>query len=211
MHPVLEEIGSRGFVSVLSIDDAAHARPLAEALLRAGLPAVEVTLRTDAALDAVRAMAAVDGLLLGAGTVLSADDAKAAVDAGATYLVTPGLNEEVVAAANDLGVPVLPGVATATELDRARRLRLAAVKFFPAGILGGPAAIRALSAPFPTMRFVPTGGVTADNLGDYLSVPAVLACGGSWPVDKKLLAAGDFAEVERRANAVVATVGESRP
>ena len=210
MHPVLGKIGLQGFVSVLSIDDPAHARPLAESLLRAGLPAVEVTLRTDAALDAIRAMAAVDGLLLGAGTVLSAEDARAAVDAGATYLVTPGLNEEVVAAANDLGVPILPGVATGTELDRARRLGLAAVKFFPAGILGGPAAIKALSAPFPTMQFVPTGGVTADNLADYLAVPAVLACGGSWPVDKKLLAAGDIGEVERRARAVVGTVGRAR-
>ncbi|MFF6883720.1 bifunctional 4-hydroxy-2-oxoglutarate aldolase/2-dehydro-3-deoxy-phosphogluconate aldolase [Streptomyces sp. NPDC012421] len=182
---------------VLTVPRASAAAPLAEALAAGGARCVEVTLRTPDAEQAVKAMAAHGGLVVGAGTVLTADQAERAVAAGARFVVSPGLDAEVVDRCAVLGVPVVPGVATASELMRALRAGLNTVKLFPAEPLGGPAALRALAAPFPHARFVPTGGITADRLADYLTEPAVLAVGGSWMATPDHLAREDYAEIRR--------------
>jgi 2-dehydro-3-deoxyphosphogluconate aldolase / (4S)-4-hydroxy-2-oxoglutarate aldolase len=190
-------------IPVVVLDDAAAAAPLAEALLAGGLHTVEVTLRTPAAPAAIRALSAYGDLQVGAGTALTPAQVDAAVDAGARFVVTPGFGPTVVARCAALGVPVIPGVATATEIQMALDAGLEMVKFFPAEQLGGPAMIKALSAPFRSVRFIPTGGVNAGNLRAYLDLPSVVAVGGSWMVAPDLLAAGDWAEVTRRTAAAV--------
>ena len=189
---------------VVVLDSAGSAAPLGAALLAAGIHQVEVTLRTPAALDALRVLSAEPRLRVGAGTVLSAAQFDEAVDAGARFVVCPGLIEEVVERARERDVPVVPGIATATELARARSLGLRTVKFFPAESLGGVAAIAALASVFPDMSFVPTGGIGADSAAGYLAQPSVVAVGGSWMVPRAALAAGDFATVERLCREAVA-------
>ncbi|GAA1613220.1 bifunctional 4-hydroxy-2-oxoglutarate aldolase/2-dehydro-3-deoxy-phosphogluconate aldolase [Catellatospora bangladeshensis] len=193
---------------VVILPDAAAAEPLAAALTSGGLRSIEVTLRTPAAIDAIKRLAASSELLVGAGTVLTPDQAERAVEAGARYVVCPGFSAAVVRRCQELDVPVFPGVATPTEIQMALEAGLTAVKFFPAEQLGGAPMVKALSAPFPGMRFVPTGGVTTANLGAYLSVPAVLAVGGTWMVAADLLKAGDYAEITRRTAAAVAAARE---
>ncbi len=193
---------------VVILPDAAAAEPLAAALTSGGLRSIEVTLRTPAAIDAIKRLAASSELLVGAGTVLTPDQAERAVEAGARYVVCPGFSAAVVRRCKELDVPVFPGVATPTEIQMALEAGLTAVKFFPAEQLGGAPMVKALSAPFPGMRFVPTGGVTTANLGAYLSVPAVLAVGGTWMVAADLLKAGDYAEITRRTAAAVAAARE---
>ncbi len=205
---VLDEVALRRIVPVVVLDDAASAGPLAEALVAGGLPIAEVTLRTAAALDAIAAMAARDDLLVGAGTVLTAAQVDQAVDAGARFVVSPGTSRAVVERARQRGVAVLPGAVTATEIQAALELGIDAVKFFPAGTSGGPAAIKALAAPFGGVRFVPTGGVSAANLDDYLSIPSVLAVGGSWMVPQAAIREGDFDTVRRLTEDAVAALGE---
>jgi 2-dehydro-3-deoxyphosphogluconate aldolase/(4S)-4-hydroxy-2-oxoglutarate aldolase len=190
-------------VPVVTVDDQGRAEQAARALAAGGLSCVEIAFRTDAAADALGRVAALDGVLAGAGTVLSADQARAARDAGAAFAVAPGLNEDVVDACAALGLPFFPGVATPSEIERARALGLAVVKVFPAAQLGGPGFLRAVSATYPDVSFLPTGGITADTLGDYLAVPSVLACGGSWMVQADLLREGRFDEVERLAREAV--------
>lgn len=175
---------------VVALSDAAAAEPLAEALVAGGLPVAEVTLRTPVALDALRRMAG--RVLVGAGTVLNAEQAEQAVAVGAQFVVSPGLSAGVVRRCGELGVPALPGVATATELMAALDLGVDVVKFFPAEASGGVAAIRALAAPFPEVRFVPTGGIGLSQLATYLAEPAVAAVGGSWMVPRSLIEARDF-------------------
>ncbi|MEU1181515.1 bifunctional 4-hydroxy-2-oxoglutarate aldolase/2-dehydro-3-deoxy-phosphogluconate aldolase [Streptomyces sp. NPDC005820] len=182
---------------VLTVPSAASAGPLADALAAGGARCAEVTLRTPGAERALRTMAAHGGLTVGAGTVLTAEQAERAVAAGARFVVSPGFDEDVVAKCRDLDVPVVPGVATATELMRALRAGLGTVKLFPAEPLGGPGMLRALSAPFPQARFVPTGGIGADRLVDYLAEPAVLAVGGTWMATAAHLERGDYAEIGR--------------
>ncbi|HQE32751.1 MAG TPA: bifunctional 4-hydroxy-2-oxoglutarate aldolase/2-dehydro-3-deoxy-phosphogluconate aldolase [Propionibacteriaceae bacterium] len=179
-------------VPVVVIDDAKTAKPLAEAMVAGGLPVAEVTFRTDAAAAAITAMRDVEGLILGAGTVVNPEQVRMAVDCGATFLVSPGLRPDVVEAAQAFGVPILPGCVTPTEIMQAQSFNLDVVKFFPANVYGGAAAIKALSAPFGGMRFVPTGGVSAKNIGDFLSLSCIPAVGGSWmvPVDK--IRAGEY-------------------
>lgn len=189
---------------VVILPDASAAEPLAAALTAGGLRSIEVTLRTPAALDAIKRLAASSDLLVGAGTVLNPEQAERAVEAGARYVVCPGFSAAVVRRCQELGVPVFPGVATPTEIQMALEAGLGAVKFFPAEQLGGAPMVKALSAPFPGVRFVPTGGVTTANLAAYLAVPAVLAVGGTWMVAADLLAAGDYAEITRRTAAAVA-------
>jgi 2-dehydro-3-deoxyphosphogluconate aldolase/(4S)-4-hydroxy-2-oxoglutarate aldolase len=181
---------------VVVIDDAESAAPLGEALLAGGIRQVEVTLRTSAGVAALRALAAFDGLRVGAGTVLTGPQAELAIDAGAAFVVSPGLSEEVVGACAARDIPVVPGVATATEAMRARALGLRTVKFFPAETSGGPAAIAALASVFPDLSFVPTGGIGAARARDYLELGAVMAVGGSWMVPRAAIAARDFATVE---------------
>ena len=190
-------------VPVIVIDDAAKAPDLAAALLAGGIGCAEITLRTGGALEAIRAASGLNGFTVGAGTVLSVDDVDRAAEAGAGFIVSPGLADDVVERSLAHGLEVFPGVATATEVTRAARLGLDRVKFFPAAQLGGPAAITALAGPFPGMRFLPSGGVTAENAADYVAVPAVFAVSGSWMAPRALIADGAFAEIERRSRETV--------
>lgn len=205
---VLQALTDARLVPVVVLDDAADADPLAAALVAGGLPVAEVTFRTSAAEDAIRAMSARGDILVGAGTVLTAEQVDRAVDAGASYVVSPGLSRAVVERCRERGVLPLPGAVTATEIQAALELGLDTVKFFPAGTSGGAPAIKALAAPFGGVRFVPTGGIGPKNLREYLDIPAVAAVGGSWMVPKNLVAAGDFAEVTRlTADAVALAAG----
>jgi 2-dehydro-3-deoxyphosphogluconate aldolase/(4S)-4-hydroxy-2-oxoglutarate aldolase len=168
-------------VPLVQADDPDIAVKTSRALAAGGLTVVEVVFRTDRALECLKAVAAeVPEMIAGAGTVLNARQAEAAFDAGARFIVSPGLDDGVVAVAKERGAPVYPGIVTPSELQKAYNLGLSEVKFFPASIAGGIPAIKALSSVFRTMRFMPTGGVSPDNLEDFLRVPAVLACGGSW-------------------------------
>ena len=193
-------------VPVVVLDDAADADPLAAALVAGGLPIAEVTFRTPAARDSIRAMAERGDVLVGAGTVLTVDQVDQAVDAGAAYVVSPGLSRAVVERCQERGVLALPGAVTATEIQAALELGISTVKFFPAGTSGGAAAIKALAAPFGDVRFVPTGGVGPANLQDYLGIPAVAAVGGSWMVPRDRIAAGDFDGVRSLTAEAVALV-----
>ncbi len=188
-------------IPVLVIEDAATARPLAEALVAGGLTALEVTLRTPAALEAIRAMAEVAGGMVGAGTLLTPEDVRAARAAGAGFGVSPGATDRLLDAAEAEGLPILPGAATATEamalLDRGYSVQ----KFFPAGSIGGAPALAALAAPLPQIRFCPTGGIGAETAPDYLRLPNVLCVGGSWVAPKPMVAAGDWAGITRLAAA----------
>lgn len=186
-------------VPVASFDDGKRAEAVSRALVRAGLACVEVTFRTPAAAEAIRRARSVDGLLVGAGTVLSPEQAREAVDAGAQFALAPGLNEDVVQACEAIGLPFFPGVATASEIERARTLGLRTLKVFPAATVGGPAFLRAVSATYPDVRFIPTGGIGPESLADYLAIPSVLAVGGSWLVRPEL----GLDDVERLARAVV--------
>jgi 2-dehydro-3-deoxyphosphogluconate aldolase/(4S)-4-hydroxy-2-oxoglutarate aldolase len=178
------------------LDGAEQADAAAAALLRAGLACLEVTLRTPGALSALAAARAHDGLLVGAGTVLDPMQVEAVAASGAHFAVSPALDEDVVAACAQAGLPLIPGVATPSEMARARRLGFTAVKVFPAAQLGGPAFLRAAAAAFADLRFLPTGGIGAADIADYLAVRGVLAVGGSW-----ILAGG---EIEERARAALA-------
>lgn len=186
-------------VPVLIVDRLEDAAPLARALVAGGLPALEVTLRTPVALDVIRAMAEIPGGVVGAGTILDIDQAKAAVAAGAKFLVSPGATPDLLDAAAGLGVPLLPGVATVSEAMMARERGLRILKFFPAGPAGGPNYLKSLASPLPDVRFCPTGGVTLDNARDYLKLPNVICVGGSWVAPADAVKSGDFARVEKLA------------
>jgi 2-dehydro-3-deoxyphosphogluconate aldolase/(4S)-4-hydroxy-2-oxoglutarate aldolase len=203
---VLSALRSARLVPVVVLDDAADADALAGALVAGGLPIAEVTFRTAAAPDSIRAMAARGDILVGAGTVLTPAQVDQAVAAGASYVVSPGLSRAVVERCQELGVLALPGAVTATEIQAALELGLTTVKFFPAGTSGGPSAIAALTAPFGGVRFVPTGGVGHKNLKEYLSIPAVIAVGGSWMVPRDRVRAGDFAGIAQLSADAVALV-----
>ena len=192
-------------VPVVVIDDADKAVPLARALFAGGLPVIEVTMRTAAASDAIAAIAEqVPEVIVGAGTVLSSQQATDIVAAGAKFIVSPGLHVDVVATANELDVEIIPGVATATELQQAWNLGLRILKFFPAGQAGGIPMIKALASVFRDVMFMPTGGVSAANLHEYLEVPAVLACGGSWLTPAGAIADGDFEQITTLASEALA-------
>ncbi|MER5182267.1 bifunctional 4-hydroxy-2-oxoglutarate aldolase/2-dehydro-3-deoxy-phosphogluconate aldolase [Streptomyces sp. NPDC002896] len=182
---------------VLTVRRVSTAGPLADALAAGGARCAEVTFRTPDAELVFKEMAAHGGLAVGVGTVLTPEQAERAVAAGARFVVSPGFDEEVVAKCRELGVPVVPGIATATELMRALKAGLDTVKLFPAESLGGVRTLRALAAPFPRMRFVPTGGIGASRLGAYLAHPAVLAVGGSWMATTDHLRRGDYEEIRR--------------
>jgi 2-dehydro-3-deoxyphosphogluconate aldolase/(4S)-4-hydroxy-2-oxoglutarate aldolase len=191
----LSALGAARLVPVVVLDEAADADPLAAALVAGGLPVAEVTFRTVAAEDSIRAMSARGDMLVGAGTVLTAAQVDLAVAAGARYIVSPGLSRAVVERCQEHGVLALPGAVTATEVQAALELGLTTVKFFPAGTSGGAPAITALAAPFVGVQFVPTGGVGPKNLHEYLAIPAVAAVGGSWMVPRDRIKAGDFAGI----------------
>lgn len=183
-------------IPVLVVDDAKHARPIAQALVAGGLKVLEVTLRTPAALDVIAEMKAVPGTIVGAGTVLNEADLRASIDAGAEFIVSPGLTEPLGKAAIASGIPFLPGIANAGDIMRGLDLGLAHFKFFPAEASGGIAALKALAAPFHQCRFCPTGGITATTAPNWLSLDPVLCVGGSWVVEK---GAPDCALIEAKA------------
>lgn len=202
---VLDRIKDARLLPVVVVDEAAQAVPLARALVAGGLPVAEVTFRTDAAAEAIRRIVAeVPDALVGAGTVLTGDQVRAAKAAGASFLVTPGFNPAIVAAAAEVGLTIVPGVNNPTGVEQAMAAGLSAVKFFPAEPTGGVPFLKALMGPYRTMRFVPTGGIGPKNLRDYLALPAVLACGGSWMVEPALIRAGRFDEVQRMTAEAVA-------
>lgn len=186
-------------VPVLVIDDLAHAAPLARALIAGGLPALEVTLRTPAALDAIRAMADVEGGVVGAGTLLTPADVKAAKKAGATFGVSPGATDRLIAACEDEGLPLLPGAVTATEVMVLLEKGYTVQKFFPAEQSGGAAFLKSLGAPIPQVKFCPTGGISLKNAMDYLSLKNILCVGGSWVAPAAAMASGDWAAITRLA------------
>ena len=190
-------LGGARLLPVLTVPSTAIAGPLADALAAGGATCAEVTFRTPGAERVLKEIAAHGGLTLGAGTVLTPEQAERAVAAGARFVVSPGFDEEVVARCRELAVPVVPGIATATELMRALRAGLETVKLFPAEPLGGPRTLRALAAPFPGTRFVPTGGIEASGMAAYLADPAVLAVGGSWMATPAHLERGDYDEIRR--------------
>ena len=209
MEPVIERISQMGIVPVVTLEDAKDARALAEALSRGGLPCAEVTFRTDAAEEAIRIMSReVPEMLVGAGTVLSVEQAERALAAGAKFMVSPGFQEKVIRYGRERGCPVLPGVSNPSEVGRAAELGLDVVKFFPAEQNGGIAMLKALAAPYPQMKFMPTGGITEENLRAYLDFDRIVACGGSWMVKKELVETGRFDEIERLTqNAVSRMLG----
>lgn len=179
-------------VPVLVVDDVAHAAPLAKALVAGGLPALEVTLRTPAALDVIRAMSEVEGGVVGAGTLLTPEDVKNAVAAGAKFGVSPGATDTLLKACEDAGLPLLPGAATATEAMALLERGYTAMKFFPAEASGGAPAIKAIGAPIPQISFCPTGGVSLKNANDYLSLSNVMCVGGSWVAPGDKVKSGDW-------------------
>ena len=203
---LLERFQRDRVVAVVTATDGETAEAACRALARGGLSCAEITFRTEAAAEAISRAALIEGFVVGAGTVLSEQQARLARDAGAAFAVAPGTNDEVVHACAGLDLPFVPGAATATEIDHCRTLGCDVVKLFPAGSLGGPGFVKAMSAVYPDVRFVPTGGIDSTSLSTYLALPSVLACGGSWLVDGRLLAERRFDEVERLAREVVELV-----
>jgi 2-dehydro-3-deoxyphosphogluconate aldolase/(4S)-4-hydroxy-2-oxoglutarate aldolase len=198
-------LGTTRVVPVITIDDVAHAVPLAAALVAGGLPVLEVTLRTQAGLEAIRRIAAaVPGAVVGAGTVTTPAQLEAARAAGARFIVSPGCTDALARAASQAGCAFLPGAVTASELMRLLELGITTAKFFPAQSSGGAAAIRALAGPFPQVSFCPTGGIDLERAGAYLSLPNVICIGGSWMVTRELIGAGDWPQVTALAAAAVA-------
>ncbi|MCF6367857.1 2-dehydro-3-deoxy-phosphogluconate aldolase [Rhizobium halophilum] len=195
-------------VPVLIVEDAKSAVPLARALVEGGLKAIEITMRTPAALDAVKAVAAeVEGANVGAGTILSAKDFDAAVAAGSTFIVSPGATRGILEAAKNSSVPLLPGAATASEVMALREEGLEVLKFFPAEQAGGAAHLKSLSSPLAGTLFCPTGGISLKNAKDYLSLPNVVCVGGSWVAPKEMVAAGDWAGITKLAREAAALKG----
>jgi 2-dehydro-3-deoxyphosphogluconate aldolase/(4S)-4-hydroxy-2-oxoglutarate aldolase len=186
-------------VPVLVLDDLAHAAPLARALVAGGLPALEVTLRTPVALDAIRAMAEVEGGVVGAGTLLTPADVKAAKKAGATFGVSPGATDSLLKACEDEGLPLLPGAVTATEVMVLLEKGYTVQKFFPAEQSGGAAFLKSIGSPIPQVKFCPTGGISLKNAPDYLALKNILCVGGSWVAPAQAMAAGDWAAITRLA------------
>lgn len=206
MNDVAEQLARLRMLPVVVLDDAGAARPMAEALMAGGIGCAEITLRTPAGIEAIREASQVDGFLVGAGTVLTTEQVDDCVDAGAHFIVSPGLDRDVVARADALGITTIPGVATATELQQALQLGLSLLKVFPAASLGGPAFLNALSGPFPGVRFVPSGGISLESAPDYLAVPSVAAISGSWLTPRSALLDRDFATIERLARATTAAL-----
>ena len=211
MNRILEKIQKIGIVPVVVLDDPKDAAPLAEALCKGGLPCAEVTFRTAAAEESIRIMTErFPDMLVGAGTVLTIEQADRARAAGARFIVSPGLNPAVVRHCMEIGIPVIPGTATPSDVEAAMGLGLDVVKFFPAEQAGGIAMIKAMSAPYTQMKFMPTGEINPKNVRDYLAYDRILACGGSWMVKGDLVKAGEFDKIKDLVKEAVEIVKESR-
>ena len=201
---MIEKLSLAGIVPVIKVEDANDAVPLCKALSDGGLPVAEITFRSAAAEEAIRRVhQELPEVILGAGTVLTPEQVDRAVAAGATYIVSPGLNPDVVRHCQKVGVPIVPGCANPSDIEVALSLGLTTVKFFPAEALGGLNLIKAMSAPYGNVRFLPTGGVSEANLLDYLSFSKIVACGGSWMVDQKAIAAKDWKKIETLTRSAV--------
>lgn len=208
---ISELLAANPVVPLVQADDPAVAVATSKALASGGLQVAEVVFRTDRALECLQAVADdVPEMIAGAGTVLSADQARAAIDSGAKFIVSPGLDDGVVGVAQEHGVPVYPGTMTPSEVQHAFNLGLDTVKFFPASIAGGVPALKALASVFRTMKFMPTGGVSPGNLADFLAVPAVLACGGSWLTPADAIATGNYDKITELAAEAVAIARAAR-
>ena len=211
MNEVLKQIEKIGIVPVVVLNDAKDAEPLGKALVEGGLPCAEVTFRTDAAEESIRIMAEkFPEMLVGAGTVLTIEQVDRAVNAGAKFIVSPGLNPKVVSYCVEKGIPVTPGTANPTNVEQAIELGLDVVKFFPAEQAGGLAYIKAIAAPYTGMKFMPTGGINANNVKEYLACDKILACGGSWMVKGDLVKAGEFDKITELVREAAAIVKEIR-
>lgn len=196
MKTIEERFYELGVVPVVVLDDAKDALPLAEALIDGGLPCAEVTFRTEAAEESIRLMSGkYPDMLVGAGTVLTKEQVDRAANAGAKFIVSPGFDGEIVDYCLEKGIPVFPGCVTPSEVAQAVKRGLKVVKFFPAEQAGGIAMIKAMAAPYTMVKFMPTGGISAKNLKDYLDFSKILCCGGSWMVKGDLIKAGDFAKI----------------
>ena len=211
MSTIFEQFRQIGIIPVVVLDDAKDAKALAGALCEGGLPCAEVTFRTAAAEESIRIMSeAYPEMLVGAGTILTTEQADRAIAAGAKFIVSPGLNPEVVKHCMERGIPVTPGVQTPTEIEMALGLGLKTVKFFPAEPAGGLKMIKALAAPYVDVTFMPTGGISAANVREYLAFNKIIACGGSWMVKKDLVTAGDFDTIKAMIREAADIVKEVR-
>jgi 2-dehydro-3-deoxyphosphogluconate aldolase/(4S)-4-hydroxy-2-oxoglutarate aldolase len=211
MTDLLEKLGRFGVVPVVEIERAEDAVELGRALLAGGLPCAEITFRTAAAEEAIRRISSnLPEIIVGAGTVLTVDQANRAVSAGAQFIVSPGFNQKVVDWCLQHEIPVTPGVLTPTEIDMALDRGLKVLKFFPAEAMGGVTTLKAIAAPYKGVKFIPTGGITQDNLADYLALPSVHCCGGSWLVKASLISAGKFDEITRLTQEALAVVRRVR-
>ncbi|MDD2959246.1 MAG: bifunctional 4-hydroxy-2-oxoglutarate aldolase/2-dehydro-3-deoxy-phosphogluconate aldolase [Lachnospiraceae bacterium] len=207
MTDIMQQVAERKIVPVVKLDRAEDAKPLGEALCEGGLPVAEVTFRTDAAEESIRIMRkAFPDMLVGAGTVVNVEQAKRALDAGATFIVSPGFSAKVTEFAIENKIPVFPGTCTPTEVMLCMEYGLKVGKFFPAKQYGGLDTIKALSAPFPSMKFMPTGGISAANIKEFLAFDKIIACGGSWMVKDAFVKEGNFAEIVRLTKEAVALV-----
>ena len=207
METMSRQIKKTGIVPVVKLENAKDAVALAKALIDGGLNCAEITFRTAAAEESIKNIVSTyPDMLVGAGTVLTSDQLEKALGAGAKFIVSPGFNPEIVKACVQRGVPVYPGCSSPTDIEAALALGLKTVKFFPAENIGGIAAIKALSGPYGDLTFIPTGGINAKNINEYLSFSKVIACGGSWMVDTKLIESGNFAEITRLTREAVNTV-----
>lgn len=206
-----EQLYSLGVIPVVALDDADDAADLANALIEGGLPCAEITFRTPAAEESIKRITGrFPDMLVGAGTVLSVEQVKKAVGAGARFIVTPGFDPEVVDYCIENSIPVFPGCVTPSEITQAYKRDLTVLKFFPAGVYGGLSAIKALTGPFPMMKFIPTGGINADNLSDYMQSDKVLACGGTWMVKKDLISNKEYDTIRKLAETAAAVVRKYR-
>ena len=204
-------IKSHRLLPVIEIQDANQAEPLGKALVDGGLPIAEITFRSKAAPEAIRRMAQNPAICVGAGTIINVEQAELAIASGARYLVSPGTFPKVIAYAKSRGIPIFPGIATPTDIGIAIDCGIEVVKFFPAEAYGGLNTLKSLAGPFPQVKFVPTGGISERNLASYLAHPKVLACGGSWMVEKSLLNEGKWDEVRARVAAAVILVKSCQP
>jgi 2-dehydro-3-deoxyphosphogluconate aldolase/(4S)-4-hydroxy-2-oxoglutarate aldolase len=208
---VLEKLGELALVPVVKIEDAQDSIGLGKALLKGGLPCAEITFRTEAAEAAIKSIAStLPEMLVGAGTVLTVDQAKRATEAGAQFIVAPGFNPRVVDWCLENNVAITPGVATPTEIEMALDKGLDVLKFFPAEAIGGIATLKAIAAPYYGIKFIPTGGIDAVNLADYLALPMVHACGGSWIVKANLISNRDFSEITNLTQEAMSIVHQQR-
>lgn len=211
MKDVYQRIYETGIIPVIKINDAKDAAPLAKALIDGGLPAAEITFRTAAAADAIKAIhETYPDMLIGAGTVLTPEQADTAVACGADFIVSPGFNPTVVKHCISKGITIIPGISSPSEIEAALELGLTTVKFFPAEAAGGLKMIKAMAAPYVGVKFMPTGGINQNNVKDYLAYDRIIACGGSWMVSSSLVDAGEFDKITELSKEAVEIVKTSR-